>query len=239
MDKSREEHSTEGNENSDEAESSQCAPDSNNQLSELAAVAAIAELLEVALHAILCVRQVYPFEIFERRVKFGIPVFRCTDRTINEYVSEVVKAIGEELVEDAVERIIISIHQPATPLEKFIFSFDRAKVAGTERSRTEVLPLETVQRQMRSMLMKLNAIDAQLLPLCDSDDLSFSVMMQLREGGKYRISEDKLGFDNLLIGPERQQTGNHSRGTKIHNANLLHVIKTGYLSVCHWLAFMS
>ncbi|OCB87000.1 DNA-binding protein [Sanghuangporus baumii] len=198
---------------------------------ELEAIVAIAELLEVALHTILCIRQVYPIEIFERRVKFGIPVFKCIAPSINEYISETIKAISEELVEDRIARVTISIHQSDTPLEKFIFSFYSA-TDGDSVPEADNVPLEAIRRQARGMLIKLNAIDAQLLPLEASDDLSFSVIMQLRQGSTFRISEDELRFGEAGKDESRKDNPESTlfQGS-LQDPSLVHIIRTGRLSV--------
>jgi len=54
--------------------------------------------VEVAIHTILYVRQVYPADIFVRRKKYDTPVFQSRHPSLNEYISGAVKAIGEELV---------------------------------------------------------------------------------------------------------------------------------------------
>ncbi|KAL5514546.1 hypothetical protein ACEPAG_1862 [Sanghuangporus baumii] len=197
----------------------------------LEAIIAIAELLEVALHTILCIRQVYPIEIFERRVKFGIPVFKCIEPSINEYISMAVKAISEELVEDRIARVTISIHQSDTPLEKFIFSF-YSVTNGDSVPEADNVPLLAIQRQARGMLIKLNAIDAQLLPLEASDDLSFSVIMQLRQGSPFRISEDDLHFGEA--GKDESRKDNLESilfQRPLQDPSLVHIIRTGRLSV--------
>lgn len=55
-------------------------------------------LVEVAIHTILYVRQVYPADIFVRRKKYDTPVFQSRHPSLNEYISGAVKAIGEELI---------------------------------------------------------------------------------------------------------------------------------------------
>jgi mitotic spindle assembly checkpoint protein MAD2B len=58
----------------------------------------IGSQVEVAIHTILYVRQVYPAEIFVRRKKYDTPVFQSRHPALNEYISGAVKAIGDELV---------------------------------------------------------------------------------------------------------------------------------------------
>jgi len=61
-------------------------------------VKGIIEFIEVAIHTILYVRQVYPPDLFVRRQKYNTPVFQSRHPALNEYISGAVKAISEELV---------------------------------------------------------------------------------------------------------------------------------------------
>lgn len=65
-------------------------------------------LVEVAIHNILYVRQVYPVDLFIRRKKFDTPVFQSRHPALNEYISGAVKAIGEELVLVSAVQTLIS-----------------------------------------------------------------------------------------------------------------------------------
>jgi len=53
--------------------------------------------VEVAIHTILYVRQVYPADIFVRRKKYETPVYQSRHPTLNEYISGAVKAVRDEL----------------------------------------------------------------------------------------------------------------------------------------------
>lgn len=54
--------------------------------------------VEVAIHTILYVRQIYPPDLFVRRKKYDMPVFQSRHPALNEYISGAVKAIADELV---------------------------------------------------------------------------------------------------------------------------------------------
>jgi len=60
-------------------------------------VKGIIDFIEVAIHTILYVRQIYPPNLFVRRRKYDTPVFQSRHPALNEYISGAVKAIGEEL----------------------------------------------------------------------------------------------------------------------------------------------
>lgn len=53
--------------------------------------------VEVAIHAILYARQIYPPDLFVRRKKYDMPVFQSRHPALNEYISGAVKAITDEL----------------------------------------------------------------------------------------------------------------------------------------------
>jgi hypothetical protein len=53
--------------------------------------------VEVAIHTILYVRQVYPADLFVRRKKYDTPVFQSRHPALNEYIASAVKAVGDEL----------------------------------------------------------------------------------------------------------------------------------------------
>ena len=57
-----------------------------------------ANTVEVAIHTILRVRQVYPVDLFVRRRKYDAPVYQSRHPALNEYISGAVKAVGEELL---------------------------------------------------------------------------------------------------------------------------------------------
>jgi hypothetical protein len=54
--------------------------------------------VEVAIHTILYIRQIYPADLFVRRKKYETPVYQSRHPGLNEYISGAVKAIGDELV---------------------------------------------------------------------------------------------------------------------------------------------
>ena len=53
--------------------------------------------VEVSIHTILYVRQVYPAEIFIRRRKYDTPVFQSRHPALNEYIAGAINALTDEL----------------------------------------------------------------------------------------------------------------------------------------------
>ena len=102
--------------------------------------------VEVAIHTILYVRQIYPADLFVRRKKYDTPVYRSRHPGLNDYISGAVKAVGEELVlvcfleeisqslgqqaeihqfviQGNVDKVVVVIkNKEETPMERFIFA---------------------------------------------------------------------------------------------------------------------
>ncbi|KAG6866044.1 hypothetical protein C0991_009141 [Blastosporella zonata] len=88
-------------------------------------VKGIAEFIEVAIHTILYVRQVYPADLFVRRKKYDTPVFQSRHPALNDYISGAVKAITEELILGNVDKVVVVIKdKDQMALERFIFSVE-------------------------------------------------------------------------------------------------------------------
>ncbi|RXW19166.1 hypothetical protein EST38_g6690 [Candolleomyces aberdarensis] len=98
---------------------------SDEPLSFNQAVAGISDFIEVAVHTILYVRQVYPAELFIRRKKYDTPVFQSRHPALNEYISGAIKALSEEMHQGTVEKVVVVIkNKEHVALERFIFAIE-------------------------------------------------------------------------------------------------------------------
>ncbi|KDR85441.1 hypothetical protein GALMADRAFT_234316 [Galerina marginata CBS 339.88] len=148
-------------------------------------VHAISEFIEVAIHTILYVRQVYPADIFVRRKKYDCPVFQSRHPTLNEYISGVVKAVADELVHGKVDKVVVIIKdKEQIALERFIFSVETMidvegfnKDIGVE----EAITPSSLTQYFRSFLIKLSMIESQIGQLYIGDDISFAVVIELKD----------------------------------------------------------
>ncbi|KAF5388461.1 hypothetical protein D9757_004629 [Collybiopsis confluens] len=144
----------------------------------------ITDFIEVAIHTILYVRQIYPAELFIRRKKYDAPVFQSRHPTLNAYIGGAVQAVREELLKGNLDKMIVVIkNKDEEALERFIFSVENMiqveKFDKDTRSsalviiqRTEIdrrsLSVEgamsslSLGQYFRSFLVKLNMIEAQL-----------------------------------------------------------------------------
>ncbi|KAF8913102.1 DNA-binding protein [Gymnopilus junonius] len=148
-------------------------------------VYSIAEFIEVAIHTILYVRQVYPAEIFIRRKKYDTPVFQSRHPSLNDYISGAVKAVADELLHGQVDKVVVVIKdKEQIALERFIFSIETMiniegynKDIGVEEAMT---PSSLVQ-YFRSFLIKLNMVESQIGQLNLGDDISFAIVIELKD----------------------------------------------------------
>ncbi|KAJ8474617.1 hypothetical protein ONZ45_g15885 [Pleurotus djamor] len=149
-------------------------------------VAAISEFIEVAIHTTLYARQVYPPDLFIRRKKYDTPVFQSRHPALNEYISGAVKAIHEELLLGAVDKIVVIIkNRDQIALERFIFSIQQMIEVESYDKETQVdgaMTPKSLGQYFRSFLIKLSMIESQLGQLdVDDDDISFAVALELND----------------------------------------------------------
>ncbi|KAI0735013.1 DNA-binding protein [Earliella scabrosa] len=165
------------------------APLSFNQ-----AVRGIAEFIEVAIHTILYVRQVYPAELFVRRRKYDTPVFQSRHPALNEYIAGAVRAISEELAQGNVDKVVVVIKSPdEKPLERFIFAVRNTLQVESFNKDTSVegaITVASLGQYFRSFLVKLSMIEAQL-GLLSVDDLSFAILIELQDDKAPTTTDDK------------------------------------------------
>ncbi|PWZ00510.1 DNA-binding protein [Testicularia cyperi] len=154
------------------------SPLSYNQL-----VSGIVDFLEVAFHTILCLRSVYPFEVFSRRKKYGHACYQSRHPGLNEYLSRVLAATRREIEASKVSKVIVVIrpnepaslqprnssgsssgsHATETPLgpshgshayERFVFSLDY------------ILPAVLIDPRNRDLAISGNLTSKELELVC-------------------------------------------------------------------------
>jgi mitotic spindle assembly checkpoint protein MAD2B len=82
----------------------------------------LVDFLEVAVHNVLYVRNIYPPSIFVRRKKYGVAVHMSTHPYLNEYITECLKTIKELLKKNEVRKITVTFFdETQVPVERFVF----------------------------------------------------------------------------------------------------------------------
>ncbi|KAF9460097.1 DNA-binding protein [Collybia nuda] len=145
----------------------------------------ISEFIEVAIHTILYVRQVYPQDLFVRRKKYDTPVFQSRHPALNDYISGAVKAIADELIQGNVDKVVVVIKdKDHVPLERFIFSVENMIAVESFNKDTAIedaMSSEALGKYFRAFLVKLNMIESQLSILnTTSSDVSFAIILELK-----------------------------------------------------------
>ncbi|KAL7285433.1 hypothetical protein ACG7TL_000530 [Trametes sanguinea] len=166
------------------------------------AVRGVAEFIEVAIHTILYVRQVYPPDLFIRRKKYDTPVFQSRHPALNEYIAGAVKAVTDELARGTVDKVVVVIKgADEKPLERFIFALRNTlqvepynkdtrfchrstpplvDADGFSTSVEGAISAASLGQYFRSFLVKLNMIEAQLGQMY-LEDLSFAIVLELHD----------------------------------------------------------
>ncbi|KAI0669741.1 DNA-binding protein [Trametes maxima] len=157
------------------------------------AVRGVAEFIEVAIHTILYVRQVYPSDLFVRRRKYDTPVFQSRHPALNEYIAGAVKAVTDELTLGTVDKVVVVIKDAdEKPLERFIFALRSTLQVESYNKDTSVegaITAASLGQYFRSFLVKLSMIEAQLGQLY-RDDLSFAILLELEDDKAPTASSD-------------------------------------------------
>ncbi|TFK77318.1 DNA-binding protein [Pluteus cervinus] len=145
----------------------------------------ILDFIEVAIHSILYVRQVYPADLFIRRKKYDTPVFQSRHPGLNEYISGAVKAVGEELTLGNVDKVVVVIKdKEQVPLERFIFAVENMISVESFNKDTSVENAMTpaaLGLYFRSFLVKLSMVESQLGQMFLGDDVSFAIVLELKD----------------------------------------------------------
>ncbi|EPT01532.1 hypothetical protein FOMPIDRAFT_1059716 [Fomitopsis schrenkii] len=147
----------------------------------------ISEFIEVAIHTILYVRQVYPVELFFRRKKYDAVVFQSRHPALNEYISGAVKAIEDELTLGTLDKVVVVIkNKEEVALERFIFALDSlvsVESFNRDTSVEEAMTPRSLGQYFRSFLVKLSMIEAQLGQIegKEDDSLSFAIVIELQD----------------------------------------------------------
>ncbi|RDB28401.1 DNA polymerase zeta processivity subunit [Hypsizygus marmoreus] len=145
----------------------------------------ITEFIEVAIHTILYVRQIYPADLFIRRKKYDTPVFQSRHPVLNEYISGAVKAIGEELVQGHVDKVVVVIKdKEQVALERFIFSVENmieVEAFNKDTSVEEAMTAATLGQYFRAFLVKLTMVESQLGQMYMGSEVSFAIVLELKD----------------------------------------------------------
>nr|AAZ14925.1 putative spindle checkpoint protein [Coprinellus disseminatus] len=155
-------------------------------------------VVEVAIHTILYVRQIYPPDLFVRRKKYDTPVFQSRHPALNEYISGAVKAVGDEMAQGTVEKVVVVIkNKQQVVMERFIFSVENMIQVESFNKEANLRSVEgamtalSLTQYFRSFLIKLGMIESHLGQMNLGDDVSFAILLELRDTAAPSVSQSK------------------------------------------------
>jgi len=142
------------------------------------------EVAEAAIHAILCVRKVYPRSTFERRLLYGAPIHMNRHPELCQYISSVLANARPLLLSGEAEKLVVSLHQEGSDgagSEAYIFEAARF---GSESQQgmgaDEDTLLFDAEAQLRDLLLRTMALEWQLAPL--PENCRFSLLVHSKGG---------------------------------------------------------
>ncbi|KAJ3872705.1 spindle checkpoint protein [Lentinula edodes] len=195
-------------------------------------VRGITEFIEVAIHAILYVRQVYPAELFIRRKKYDTPVFQSRHPALNAYISGAVKALGEELVNGNLDKVVIVIkNKEEKALERFMFSVEnmiQVEKFDKDISVEGAMSSLALGQYFRSFLVKLSMIEAQLGQRYLGDDVSFAILMELKDDMKPSLPVGSKEPPPWIPADQQHTTSGASEDAELH---VVRAVSTGIINL--------
>ncbi|XAO27670.1 hypothetical protein I312_106530 [Cryptococcus bacillisporus CA1280] len=144
---------------------------------------AIASFLEISLHTILCIRQIYPPTTFTRRRAHGVPVYQSRHPTVRSYISQVIASVGKEINEGRLKRMTVVIKSVLTglPVERMIF--DIGYLSGLDGRKdiglTGAPNADELGLMLRGFLIKLSSLDGQLLD--NNEECTFAIIIETND----------------------------------------------------------
>ncbi|KQL60795.1 mitotic spindle assembly checkpoint protein MAD2B isoform X2 [Amazona aestiva] len=117
----------------------------------------LSEFLEVAVHLILYVREVYPIGIFQKRKKYNVPVQMSCHPELNQYIQDTLHCVKPLLEKNDVEKVVVVIlDKEHHPVERFVFEITQPPLLSIS---SESL-LSHVEQLLRAFILKISVCDA-------------------------------------------------------------------------------
>ncbi|KAK8858845.1 hypothetical protein IAR55_003075 [Kwoniella newhampshirensis] len=149
---------------------------------------AITSFLEISLHTLLCIRQIYPPSTFTRRRAHSCPVYQSRHPLVRSYISEVIASISPEIHEGRLRRMTMVVKgvEDGLPRERMIFDLGYLEEINKLREgRNGDVGLigapnaEELSLMLRGFLIKLTALDGQLLE--NKGETTFAIIVETND----------------------------------------------------------
>ncbi|WVF68763.1 hypothetical protein IAT40_003535 [Kwoniella sp. CBS 6097] len=149
---------------------------------------AIVSFLEISIHTILYLRQVYPASTFTRRRAHSVPVYQSRHPQVRAYIANVVGALSGEVHSGKLRRMTLVIKGVADglPRERMVFDLGYlGEIDKLRQGRNVDIGLigapnaDELGLMLRGFLIKLNALDGQLLDI--KDETTFAIIIETND----------------------------------------------------------
>uniref|UniRef100_A0A8C6LDH1 Mitotic spindle assembly checkpoint protein MAD2B n=1 Tax=Nothobranchius furzeri TaxID=105023 RepID=A0A8C6LDH1_NOTFU len=172
----------------------------------------LCEFLEVAIHLILYVREVYPSGIFQKKKKYNVPVQMSCHPGLNQYIQDTLHCIKPLIEKNDAEKVVVVImDKEHHPVERFVFEISQPPVVSIRHTEdisiflnhsAETL-LSHVEQLLRAFILKISVCDAVLNnnpPGC-----SFTVLVHTREAATRNMEKVQVIKDFPWIVADEQE----------------------------------
>eukprot|EP01080_Neovahlkampfia_damariscottae_P004483 gene4483-7864_t len=132
------------------------------------------EYLECFIHHIICIRGVYPKELFEWKVKNSSTFYASKHPELTEYISKMLYSIKSFLEKNLVETVSLVIRNHENVIEKYVF------VCKFETQKN--VEFDFIHLKMKDFFLKFNSIGGGLKKLSEcSEEISFCLQICTNE----------------------------------------------------------
>uniref|UniRef100_A0A9J8BIK9 Mitotic spindle assembly checkpoint protein MAD2B n=1 Tax=Cyprinus carpio carpio TaxID=630221 RepID=A0A9J8BIK9_CYPCA len=160
----------------------------------------LCEFLEVAIHLILYVREIYPSGIFQKRKKYNVPVQMSCHPELNQYIQDTLHCVKPLIQKNEAEKVVMVImDKEHHPVERFVFEISQPPLLSIS---SETL-LSHVEQLLRAMILKISVCDAVLdnnPPGC-----TFTLLVHTREAATRNMEKVQVIKDFPWIVADEQE----------------------------------
>uniref|UniRef100_A0AAQ5ZCR1 Mitotic spindle assembly checkpoint protein MAD2B n=1 Tax=Amphiprion ocellaris TaxID=80972 RepID=A0AAQ5ZCR1_AMPOC len=168
----------------------------------------LCEFLEVAIHLILYVREVYPSGIFQKRKKYNVPVQMSCHPELNQYIQDTLHCVKPLIEKNDAEKVVVVImDKEHHPVERFVFEISQPPLLSIRFSSPLLIRNDTllshVEQLLRAFILKISVCDAVLNnnpPGC-----SFTVLVHTRDAATRNMEKVQVIKDFPWIVADEQE----------------------------------
>ena len=152
------------------------------------------EFVEVLLHQIIYLRDIYPASIFETRRKFNLPLHMSQHPWVNEYIKKVVDSLRENLTQPDTDIDSVDIVVSATDgqMERFRLEFgglDVLSITSSARIQSDEF-MVGLEMSLASLLLRLGQAVSVMSP--PAGEREWWVELGSTEQGAMRLMQGEV-----------------------------------------------